>query len=98
MPANLAACLHVSEPTPHGIDLKNPFTMSNTGSGDLTPFLPVSITGISFSSSSKISCRVVLCPLARQSQRSCALWARFVALAALTSFALVEPIGIEPMT
>ena len=35
-----------SEPTPHGIDLKKPFTMSNIGSGALTPSLPVSTTGI----------------------------------------------------
>ncbi len=41
----------LSEPTPHGIDLKKPFTMSNIGSGVLTPSLPVSTTGISFASS-----------------------------------------------
>ena len=37
------------------IDLKNPFTMSNIGSGALTPSHLVSTTRISFASSSKIA-------------------------------------------
>lgn len=50
-------CSHasLSEPTPHGIDLKKPFTMSNIGRAPIAPSLPVSTTGISFSSSSKIA-------------------------------------------
>ncbi len=72
----------LSEPTPHGIDLKKPFTMSNIGKRALTASLLVSTTRISFSSSSKIA--VVCVPAcARQSQQSCALWARFAALAVL---------------
>ncbi len=70
------------EPTPHGIDLKKPFTMSNIGKRALTASLLVSTTRISFSSSSKIA--VVCVPAcARQSQQSCALWARFATLAVL---------------
>jgi hypothetical protein len=39
------------EPTPHGIDLKKPFTMSKIGRAPIAPCLPVSTTGKSFSSS-----------------------------------------------
>ncbi|WP_242417750.1 hypothetical protein, partial [Sphingomonas panni] len=71
-----------SEPTPHGIDLKKPFTMSNIGKRALTASHLVSTTRISFASSSKIA--TVCAPAcARQSQQSCALWARFAALAVL---------------
>ncbi|WP_242122398.1 hypothetical protein, partial [Sphingomonas lacusdianchii] len=37
----------LSEPTPHGIDLKKPFTMSNIGKRALTASLLVSTTRIS---------------------------------------------------
>ncbi len=88
-----------STPTPHGIDLKNPFTMSNIGGAPITLNHPMSTMGKSFSSSSKIIGQGVrTVPASPSVAVKLRLVARFVALAALTSFALVEPIGIEPMT
>ena len=59
--------------------LKNPFTMSNTGR--LDPITALSC-GEPFLFISRLWL-MVRRPRARQSQRSCALWARFSALAVL---------------
>ncbi len=85
--------------------LKNPFTMSNTGR--LDPITALSC-GEPFLFISRLWL-MVRYSRARQSQRSCALCARFSALAVLVKCAaallprlfdceMVEPIGIEPMT
>ena len=62
----------------YGIDFKNPFTMSNTRS--LLLSLPPKRNCFLFIIWILVS---VVHPRARQSQQSCALWARFAALAGL---------------
>ena len=62
----------------YGIDFKNPFTMSNTRS--LLLSLPPKRNCFLFIIWILVS---VVHPRARQSQQSCALWARFAALSGL---------------
>ena len=85
-----------STPTPHGIDLKNPFTMSKIGRAPITLRLPMSTMGNSFASSIGEGVLVAREPVSRSKAAPCGCaslrWPFSLALE------MVEPIGIEPMT
>ncbi len=100
------AVLNVPNPTPHGIDFKNPFTMSNTTGVPVNHRTLVRRTVSLHHLDMWLACRArepvsrsEAAPCGRASRR----WPVLVTFAAasllrLVACDLVEPIGIEPMT
>jgi hypothetical protein len=58
----------------HGIDLKNPFTMSKTHTASQGRVIAAHSMAAANSLLHHLDILVMRCPLRRQSQQSCALW------------------------
>ncbi len=79
-----------SKPTPHGIDFKNPFTMSKRARSAQHRSVAAADLGVFI----KLDC----CSDGRRRGKAASSIMAETMSAALTAFAVVEPIGIEPMT